>query len=256
MYKQLTAPDHVLAMHLSDKLTGDDIKQYKPILEDKLKKHAHMNMLVDFTGLSDMNADALIAGTKADLKLLSHIEQFSRFAFVSDKEWPQAIINFIHPLLPTLEMTVFTSDQSDQAMKWAAELPEVPKSQPPAFRFLPTSKDDVCAFEINGVISAKEMPGVIKKFTTFLEHHEKVRLLNRIKHFGGFDPMIFMQSGLVSMKLAAMKKVERYAIVGAPDWIRKIIETVNPASEDMDMRTFSKDQESEAWVWLGAELAE
>jgi len=103
------------------------------------------------------------------------------------------------------------------------------------------------------VISAKEMPEVIQTFETFLERHEKVRLLNRIKHFGGIDPAVFMQSGLVSMKLAAMQKVERYAIVGAPGWMRKIIETVNPAFADTDMRTFPLDRENEAWAWLGAE---
>ena len=256
MYKQLTTPDHVIAMHLSGKLTVDDINQYKDLLEDKLKKHAHMNVLVEFTGLSDMNAEALVQGMKADLEFFSHIDQFSRCAFISDKEWPQAVINFISPIFPTFEMKVFTSDKSEEAVKWVAETPKVSKTQPPAFRFLRTTKDEVFAFEINGVISAKEMPEVIKKFEGFLQCHDKVRLLNRMKHFGGIDPAVFMQSGLVSMKLAAMQKVERYAIVGAPAWMRKIIETVNPAFEDIDMQTFSKDHEREAWAWLGAESAE
>ncbi|MEO6823824.1 MAG: STAS/SEC14 domain-containing protein [Nitrosospira sp.] len=96
------------------------------------------------------------------------------------------------------------------------------------------------------------MPGVIKEFETFLAHHDKVRMLNRMKHFGGIDPSALMQNGLVSMKLAAMRKVERYAIVGAPGWIRKIIETLNPAFPDLDMRTFPADQEDQAWAWLDA----
>lgn len=255
MYKQLTAPDHVIAMHLSDKLTGDDIKKYKLILDEKLSNHNHLSVVVDFTGLSDMNADALVEGTKADLELLSDINQFTRFAFISDKEWPQVLVGFMSSIFPTVEMKVFTRGESDEALKWASELPKARKPQPPAFRFLPTSKNDVFAFEINGVISAKEMPEVIQKFQTFLGRHDKVRLLNRIKHFGGIDPAVFMQSGLVSMKLAAMQKVERYAIVGASGWMRKIIETVNPAFADMEMRTFPEDQESEAWAWLGAEPA-
>ncbi len=32
MYKQLTAPDHVDAMHLKGKLTGGDIESYKTFL--------------------------------------------------------------------------------------------------------------------------------------------------------------------------------------------------------------------------------
>lgn len=83
-------------------------------------------------------------------------------------------------------------DESNEALKRAAELPKAPISQAPAFRFLPTSKDDVFAFAIDGVISAKEMPKVVKRFETFLERHEKVQSLNRIKHFGGIDPAVFM----------------------------------------------------------------
>ena len=254
MYQQAPAPDHVIAMHLSGKLTGDDIKTYKGILDEKLLNHDQLGMVVDFTGLSDMNADACVEGTKADLELLRHITQFTRFAFVSDKEWPQALIGFMSAFLPTVEMKVFPSDERNEAMKWASELPKAGKFPPSAFRFLPVSKDDVLAFEIDGVISGKEMPEVIKTFETFMERHQKVRLLNRIKHFGGIDPAIFMQSGLLSIKLAAIQKVERYAVVGAPGWMCKVIETVNPAFADMDMRTFPEDQESEAWAWLEAEV--
>lgn len=256
MFEQLSAPDYVLALRFSGKLTGGDIKQYQGILEDKLKKHERINACIDFTGLSDMNSDALVEGVKADLKFLSHLNQFSRCALVSDKEWPQALIRFVAPVLPTLEMKAFTPTQRDKAIKWAAERPEAPKTENRAFRFLPTSKDDVLAFEINGVISSEEMPGVIKEFEAFLERHEKVRLLNRMKHFGGIDPAVFMQGGLVSMKLAAMQKVERYAIVGAPDWASQMIETLNPAFADIDMRTFQADREADAWAWLGAQPAE
>ncbi len=256
MYQHVPAPDYVMAMHFSDKLTGEDIKKYKFILDEKLINHDQLSMVVDFTGLSDMNADAFVEGTKADLELLRHINRFTRFAFVSGKEWPHALIGFMSALFPTVEMKVFPSDERNEAIRWASELPKAGKFQPPAFRFLPTSKDDVLAFEINGVISEKEMPEVIKTFEIFLERHQKVRLLNRIKRFGGIDPAIFMQSGLLSIKLAAIQKVERYAIVGAPGWMCKVIETVNPAFADMDMRTFPEDRESEAWAWLGAEPAQ
>lgn len=255
MFEQLSAPDHVIAMRFSGKMTGDDVEQYKAILENKLDQHAQLALCMDFTGLSDLNADALVEGTQADLQLLGHLNQFTRAAFISDKEWPQVLVRFANPLLPTFEMQVFTPDRREEAVQWAAELPVAPERKTGAFRFLPTTKDDVLAFEVDGVIAAEEMPGVIKELENFLEQHEKVRMLNRMKHFGGIDPAVFMQGGLVSMKLAAMQKVERYAIVGAPVWMGKIIETLNPAFADLDMRTFPADQEADAWAWLGAEPA-
>jgi hypothetical protein len=165
------------------------------------------------------------------------------------------IVRFANPLLATFEMRVFTPDQSEEAVNWAAELPRAPERETGAFRFLPTTKNDVLAFEIDGVISAGEMPGVIEELEAFLGRHEKVRILNRMKHFGGIDPGVFVQGGLVSMKLAAMQKVQRYAIVGAPVWMGKIIDSLNPAFADVDMRTFPAEQEADAWAWLGVELA-
>ncbi|MBF0475466.1 MAG: STAS/SEC14 domain-containing protein [Deltaproteobacteria bacterium] len=256
MFEQLTAPDHVIAVHLSGSLTGEDIKQYKSILDDKLEKYERINGCVDFTGLSDTNAEALVEGMKADLKFITHIRQFSRCAIVSDKEWPRAMISLVGPWFPTFKMKVFTPDQIDEAIIWAGELPQVQEAKSPAMRIMPTSKDNVLAFEINGVISSAEMPSFIDEFSAFINRHEKVRLLNRIKHFGGFDPAILMQKGLVAMKLAAMQKVERYAIVNAPGWMSTIIKTMNPIFPGIDIRTFPADQEADAWAWLGAEPTE
>ena len=253
MFEQISAPDPVIAMRLSGALTEEDIRQYRQLLEDKLAKHRYVSVCIDLTGLSDMNAGALVDGVKADLEWLRHISQFRRYAVVSDKQWPGALIGIMAPVLfPALEIKVFTPAQRDEAVKWAAEFPSAPKAGAPAFRFLPTSRDDVLAFEINGMISSEEMPRIIEEFETFLERHDKVRLLNRMKHFGGIDPSVFMQSGLVSMKLAAIQKVERYAIVGAPGWIRKVVETLSPAFPGLDMQTFPANEENKAWAWLEA----
>ncbi|MGO1693277.1 MAG: STAS/SEC14 domain-containing protein [Marinobacter sp.] len=254
MLKQLPAPDHVIALSLDEKLTGEGILEYRSILENKLKQHAQIGIYIDLTTLSDMSANALIEGTKADIELFSHLDQLSRCAFVSDKEWPQTIVSFAQQLFPVLDMRVFPSNQSEEALKWAADSSEAPATKGAAIRFLPTSKDNVLAFEIDGVMSSEEMPSVIQTLDDFLAGHDKVRLLNRMKHFGGFDPSILMQSGLFSMKLSAMEKVESYAIVGAPSWMRKVIGAMNPIFPDIDMQTFPADKEDEAWAWLEAEL--
>ncbi|MEC5289326.1 STAS/SEC14 domain-containing protein [Aurantimonas sp. C2-6-R+9] len=252
MFAQLAAPSHVLAFRLSGKVTGEDIKSYKDLLEAMLSTHDVVSLCVDVTGLSDMDADALLEGMKADLEFLSHIRQFRRGAVISDKEWPRAVIGFFSPLFPNFEMKSFAPERVDEALKWAAELPALPQADTPAVRFLPTSRDDVLAFEVDGVISEAEFPTVLAEINALFDRHDKVRLLGRIKHLGGFDPAILMQSGLIPMKLAAMRKVERYAIVGAPGWMSKMISTMNPLF-DVDMRTFPAEREAEAWAWVEAE---
>lgn len=256
MLKQVPAPDHVIALMLDGKLTGEGVEKYHSILEKKLQQHAQIGIYVDLTRLTDMSANALIEGTKADLQLFSHLKQLHRCAFVSDKEWPHTLVTFAQLIFPVLELKVFPSEQNEEALQWAAQTHATPVVRQPAIRFLPTSKTNVLAFEINGLITSEEMPNAIKQLEGFFAAHDKVRLLNRMKYFAGFDPSILMQSSLISMKLSAMNKLERYAIVGAPNWMGKIIGVINPIFADIDMQTFSADQEEAAWVWLGAELTE
>ncbi|WP_417513250.1 STAS/SEC14 domain-containing protein [Marinobacter sp.] len=253
MLKHVSAPDHVIALSLEGKLTSEDIQQYRITFERKLKEHVNVGVYVDLTRLSDMSRNALIEGAKADMELFSHAHQLGRCALVSDKEWPQTMASVAQQLFPALDMKVFSPDQTKEALSWAADTTGASAGKDASIRFIHTSKDNVLAFEIDGVMSSEEMPGVIKKLEDFFAGQHKVRLLNRMKHFGGFDPSILMQSGLFSMKLSAMEKVERYAVVGAPGWMRKIIDTMNPFFPDIDMQTFPADREHEAWAWLEAE---
>lgn len=254
MLEKLPAPDHVIAIHLSDKMTAADIARYRETFEDKLARHERVSACFDFTGVSDLSGDALVAGIKADLEFLRHVDRIDRLAFVSDKEWPQAIVRFIDPLFPTVQMKVFASSQRGAAIEWASVHTGIPKAAEPAIRFLPTSRDNVLAFEIDGMITAEEMPAVIEEIESLFADHDRVRLLNRMTDFGGVDPAIFLQQGLVSMKLVALGKVERYAIVGAPDWMNRLIETMNPVFEQMEMRAYPANREDQAWAWLGATL--
>lgn len=256
MLKQVPAPDHVIALELDGKLTGEGVQKYHNILEKKLQQHAQVGIYVDLAGLTDMSAMALIEGTKADLELFSHLKQLNRCAFVSDKEWPQTLISCAQLLFPVLDLKVFPTEQREEALNWAAVIKETPLVKSSAIRFLATTKANVLAFEVDGLVTSEEMPDVLKHLEGFFAAHDKVRLLNRMKHFGGFDPSIIMQSSLVSMKLSAMKKLECYAIVGAPSWMRKIIGIMNPLFSDINIQTFAADQEDAAWAWLEADLAE
>jgi len=155
-------------------------------------------------------------------------------------------------LLSSIDLRIFGAGQNDKAIAWAAEIPA--RTNSPAFHRIKTSADNVYAFAINGVISADEMSTVIRDIDEFLDRHEKVRLLAKIGTFG-FDPTILMQKGLFAMKMAAIQKVERYAIVGGPSWLQSAAKMAGPMVPGMEIQTFAEDDESKAWEWLEATAA-
>ena len=65
--------------------------------------------------------------------------------------------------------------------------------------------------------------------------------------------MVLLQSGMLSTKLNAMKKLERYATVGAPQWMQKTIDTLSPMLSGIEVRAFAGDKEKEVWWWIGAQ---
>lgn len=255
MLKQLSAPNHVIAFTVDEALSAEGIQEYRSIFDEKRQQYEQIGIYVEFLELADINASTLLEGIKADIELWRHLDQLSRCAVVSDKKWPQTLVAIIQRIAPKLEIQVFATSQSAEALQWAAAIPEKPEAKHAAIHFLPTNKANVLAFEIDGTMSADEMPEVIDSLERFFADHEKVRLLNRMTHFAGFDPTILIQrQGLLSMKLAAIKKVERYAIVGAPNWMGKLIHAMQPLFPHMQMQTFATDREEEALQWLEAEL--
>jgi hypothetical protein len=252
MIERIAAPDHVLALRLAGKMTAADVTAIKRALDPMLAQHARIGFVVDLTGFEDATAEAIAEDLRYELGLLGKAGQFARGALVTDKEWLGVVAGFMAKLLPGMEMRNFSPAQRDEALQWAAELPAEAAHELPAIPVLPTDRDDVLGFEVDGVISATELPVLIDQVNAMLARHDKVRMLARIKHLGGVDPAVFLHSGLVSMKLAAIQKMERYAIVGAPGWMGKAVETMNAVFPDIDMRTFAADREADAWTWLGA----
>lgn len=72
MFEVMKAPDHVLAFRVSGTMTVEDVNAYKLRIDGMLKKHDRIGICVDLSKLSDVTADALVEGTKADFALLRH----------------------------------------------------------------------------------------------------------------------------------------------------------------------------------------
>jgi hypothetical protein len=132
MFEKLVAPDNVIAIHLSDTLTVDDVKHYKVLIEDKIAEHERFGMCVDLTGLDKIGADALTEDAKVEFGLLTHLKKFRRCAIVTDASWLRTLANTFGHLIPVLEMKSFEGGERAAAIAWAANGParEETKSAP------------------------------------------------------------------------------------------------------------------------------
>lgn len=119
-----TIHEHVLALTCSGTVTREDIKFAEQAFEDMLAKHERIGIMCDMTELSDVTGDALAEDLRYELSLLGQWHKVPRTAVVTGKEWVSALMRVADPLIPTVEMKTFPPDKKNEAIDWAADLPE------------------------------------------------------------------------------------------------------------------------------------
>ncbi len=113
-------PTGVTGIRVSGRLRGDELREFKPAMEDLLKRGEIRIVEViasDYEGFGP-------GGFVEDLKLgfgtvLPHHSAFKRIAVVSDKDWVAHTLHALAWMMP-FELAVFGVDELERAKEWAA----------------------------------------------------------------------------------------------------------------------------------------
>ena len=82
-----------------------------------------------------------------------------------------------------------------------------------------------------------------------LEQPDCSKLMIVISNWHGFDIDSMFSSEVMRGKLDLIGKLDRYAIVGGPDWIRGFVGPIGMLLKP-DIRAFELDQQDKAVAWL------
>jgi hypothetical protein len=113
-------PSGVSGIRVSGRLHGDDMRAFKPTMDELLsaKELRFVEVVAsDYEGFGP-------GGLTQDLKLgfgalLHHHSAFKRIAIVSDKEWVTHTLHALAWMVPG-ELALFGLDELDRAKEWAA----------------------------------------------------------------------------------------------------------------------------------------
>lgn len=244
---------HLVALRMGGKLDTKDINTFIEAMDAALARESRLSFYIELSDFGGMTKEALLKDLQYELGLIDKLDRFYRVALVTDEEWVRAVATFGGWVLPKLEIRVFDMQEKSAALAWASEVPpSLPAPiQKPAIRMIATTDPKVLAFEVDGHLAAKDMQPVADTLQAAFDKQKKVRLLNRFKKFDGFDWALVRQEATIRMKLNALRHVERYAVVGGPEWMEGAIKLVNPLFK-IEIRHFQADEENEAWAWIGA----
>ena len=254
MLEILEAPKHLVAFKLSKQLTAEDVDGSTKALTDALKDQERINIFAEIDASVSLTLEGLWRDLVNSVNSFGLIKKVSRLAVVSGSQVYSALLRVEGLVFSSIEMRVFRPEQRDEAFAWASKEPEaLPKPEPPkpAIHFLQTTSDSVFAYEIDGRVSDADIKDALKELKSKFDHHEKVNVLVRMKNFKGFDLSALLNDELYRVKYQSLSKVERYAVVGAPTWMRNFLELIDPAFS-LKIQVFEPEDEEAAWEWVGA----
>lgn len=253
-----TSNNHVVSLRLAGKIATADITRWTQAAEAAFKQAARISFYVEISEFGGITKEALIKDIQYELGMLKQMDRIYRLALVTEEEWIAAMVRFAGRIFPQVQLRVFEPKEKDVALAWASEVPsaaQVPVASPtPGVRMIATTNPKVLAFEMDGHMTAKDAQPLAETLQAAFEKHGTVRLLNRFKKFDGFDWTIVQEKATLRMKLSALRHVERYAVVGGPEWVEGLLKLVNPLFK-VELRHFPAEEEAVAWEWMGAKPA-
>lgn len=260
MIEVLSSPAHLVALKVTGRLEASDIEAAVVAMEGALSELRKISLFFDLSEMEELTFEAVKKDMSYAYQMLSHLGRYHRGAVVTDREWIAVATRVEDFLLPGLDVRSFSPDQRDAAFAWASEEPpeqgdaEVVEKADPApasMKLLETDNKDVIALEVVGRITKTDLPMAEQLLDDLIEREDQVNLLVKASDYDGFDWDMMLQHAMLEKKFKAMAKIRNYALIDAPDWMGNLVRFTNPVTP-MECRTFTADQEADAWRWVEA----
>ena len=113
-------PEGVTGIRVSGRVRGDDLRKFKPDMEEMLKTSELRIVEVIASDYEGFGPGGLVEDLKLGFgALFRHHSAFKRIAVVSDKEWIAHTLHAVGWMVPG-ELALFGLDELERAKEWAA----------------------------------------------------------------------------------------------------------------------------------------
>jgi hypothetical protein len=107
-----------MALRVSHKITGDDLKAIMDRLEGLLKSDEKINIFVETQSIDGIEISGLASYTARALPLFGKLNRFGRVAVVADQAWIRMGTRIESAMLPFISYRVFGPEDRDAALAW------------------------------------------------------------------------------------------------------------------------------------------
>ncbi len=249
MIDYLKSAADVIALRIAGRMSRDETMEIADRLERSLAERDKTHIYVEISDFQGFDWTMMGEYLPRAMRMLGQRERFGRIAVVTDIAWVRWATRIESALLPGISYETYEMEEREQALAWVEGRNPLPHR--PALTLIETDQPDVFGFELDGRIGAEEMHALVARIDELLDQRPgPVRVLGNFKHFS-MPALSGIDADYARMKLNALHRVERYAVVGGPLWLSAWIVAMAPLLK-LEVRHFGANQEDEAWRWLGA----
>ncbi|PZX15739.1 SpoIIAA-like protein [Palleronia aestuarii] len=119
---------------------------------------------------------------------------------------------------------------------------------------IPTDNPDLYAFRVTGEVTGADMEAMAEYMNAAFDTHEKVSMLLLFENYHGSETGAGLDWDSVKSRFRSLSKVDKYAVVGAPDGAARMIDMMDKVIP-VDARTFTAGEADAAWRFVGARPA-
>lgn len=249
MLDYLPAGDGVIAIRCGGRLKHAEIQSYIDRIEASFAARETTHLYAEVVDFSGFDTDRFVETLKRSGAWFRNLDKVGRVAIVADQDWVRWLARVESAIMPHVSYETFESAERDRALAWVEGRLDSPYSA--AIKVIETDRPNVLGFEIDGHAGKVELDAISAHFLKAMRGKDKVRFLGRIRNLGGVQIGGLLTGDYFALKREALARLERYAVVGGPPWLRTLLTTLSPLFK-AEIRHFEPDDEAAAWTWLGA----
>jgi hypothetical protein len=118
MIELIDSGDDVIALRVSDKITGTDLDAIMDRLDAVMAAHDKVHVFVETRSIDGIELSGLPGYMKRAMPLFGKLDRFGRVAVVADQAWVRAGTRLESALLPSISYRVCMPDERDEALAW------------------------------------------------------------------------------------------------------------------------------------------
>lgn len=118
MLEILPGPEDVIAIKVSDKITGADLEEIMDRLEPAMASNDKVHVFVETEGIDGVEVGGLPSYVARAWPLLGKLNRFGRVAVVADQAWVRVGTRLESALLPNISYRTYMPDERDEALAW------------------------------------------------------------------------------------------------------------------------------------------